>query len=327
MDTKEDKFWELATNYMANEATEEEINQLFLLLHGHDGYQRIFDELVENWNLSERLTYGEFDPKRAGQHLKSTIKARRAHARKRGMASKLMGACCLALFLLGYYAYYGSQQWETYATAGNNHFRIVLPDSSVVWLNRSSSLSYNFNDPDIRQVKMEGEAFFEVARDSLRPFLVEGPQFTTRVLGTSFNINATSPRSTVSVISGNVAVTTAQEKMLLLDLGEQASYDLLSGDFHKSQVTNIENVLAWKTQSFHFEDLALEEALGHLARVHDIEFTYENEAMKNCRLTASFEKQSLQQILKSICLSLDFEYRIVQGGSGPKKIVLSGKGC
>lgn len=102
--------------------------------------------------------------------------------------------------------------------------RLVLPDGSRVWLNAESSLSYpgSFGGRERREVTLQGEAYFEVAPDSLHPFVVETAALQTQVLGTSFNVRAYSPEDTrVTLLRGSVKVSDRHRGNCCSDRGKE----------------------------------------------------------------------------------------------------------
>lgn len=154
-------------------------------------------------------------------------------------------------------------------------FRLTLADGSEVWLNAGSSLEYpaTFADAPERRVRIEGEAFFEIQRDTCCPFCVElGDGGCIRVLGTSFNVNAytRSGRQVTTLVSGRVGFTpgTGDEEVMLRP-NEQVSIDLASGT---TRVTSVDASVfsAWKDGWLWFENENLPALAGRLERMYGI---------------------------------------------------------
>ncbi|SFW20335.1 FecR family protein [Sinomicrobium oceani] len=320
----QDKFWELTTKYFSNEADEAEIHMLSELLEKNEDYQKTFDELALQWNMAGNISYAAFDRESAGLKVNTAIAQK--ENQDKGRKKLWWSAAAVFLCLLGLVPaiLFRSDRWTTFTTTENQHLKVLLPDSSSVWLNRNALLAYNFDEEGVRKVRLKGEAYFEVARDSLRPFVIESPHLITRVLGTSFNINTGGTGEQVSVIEGKVAVKNHKGDQVLLRQGDRAEYLQTSGRLQKVKVHNIHNTIAWKDEIFDFDNIPMGDAMDYLSEAYDVSFEYANESIKKCMITASFEKQSLKTILNIICLSVHCEYRVVPG---EKKIVISGEGC
>ncbi|MEO1011131.1 MAG: FecR family protein, partial [Bacteroidota bacterium] len=214
--------------------------------------------------------------------------------------------------------------WKEFNTVDNEKLRVLLPDSSVVWLNGNTSMSYNFSNSKERRLRLDGEAFFEVYRNERRPFTVSSSYFTTKVLGTSFNIDSKNEReASVSVISGSVAVKGENENILFLEQGYRAIFNKNTEELRKEESMAIANEMAWVHRKFVFEDLPLEKALGYLSQNYGTDFHVLNEKLNYCLITGTFQNESLKNILTIICASLDCEYTETQ----KNRILLSGDGC
>ena len=166
------------------------------------------------------------------------------------------------------------------ATPRGGEFKIVLEDSTVVWLNAESKLVYpdNFN-ADERRVAVTGEAYFEVAKDSLRPFYVESGDMTVRVYGTEFNVNAYAEDNRIytTLVSGSIALQPqgGGKGELVLTPGHQAV-------FHKEDCTvNVRSVDApavtsWHEGRFTFEEQTLGQIMRTLSRWYDFDYAFED---------------------------------------------------
>jgi len=146
-------------------------------------------------------------------------------------------------------------------------YSVTLEDGTKVWVNAASSLEkLNFNANE-RRVKLVGEAFFEVAKDSKRPFFVETAQQTIRVLGTKFNLKSyPNQKETLTLIEGKVSTRSQKDKEATLIAGESITLDkgeILAETFK-------ENNLLWKEQVFAFEDETLAEILDKVSKWYNV---------------------------------------------------------
>lgn len=185
------------------------------------------------------------------------------------------------------------------ATSRGMDFEVTLADGTKVWLNAESRLTFpeQFRS-DRREVTVEGEAFFEVAKDATRPFLVHTKYFTTKVLGTSFNVMARRQETaSVVLVSGKVEVKAAST--LTMTQGEMAAFD----NDCKLRKTSVDTYpyVQWKDGFFYFEKAPLGDIMRELGRWYNINIVFENPRKMDVRMQFVAEKtQSINEIVKSL---------------------------
>jgi len=179
----------------------------------------------------------------------------------------------------GQLAYDGSSKeiaFNTITTPKGRQFRLQLPDGSKVWLNAASAIKYPtaFTGKE-RLVELEGEAYFEVAKNAAMPFKVSARDATVEVLGTSFNVNAYRNESVIktTLLDGAVRLNAYQQSQTLKP-GQQAVAKPAREQLEVVNNADIDKVMAWKNGLFNFEDASLEEVMRQLERWYDIEVTY-----------------------------------------------------
>jgi len=190
--------------------------------------------------------------------------------------------------------------------------KIFLPDGSVVYLNASSSVTYKEEfEPHRRQILLSGEAFFEVAKDSLRPFIVSAKSVETRALGTEFSIAAYPEQDEimVSLLEGKVEVKNKKGAMLTLQEREAARYDLLSRRLDKTDFDLARSIL-WKDGILYFNKADLKAVIAKLERWYGVEFAIVGSYDYPQAINGRFENESLDNVLQSISFSSEFEYEI-----------------
>ena len=202
----------------------------------------------------------------------------------------------------------------------------TLADGSVVRLNSQSTLSFaeNFNG-NTRAVVLQGEAFFEVARDDAKPFIVTAGGLTTTVLGTSFNVKAypEDDRIQVSVATGEVLVTLTSSPAgsggipnplsgqtgVLLTPNQAAKFNTATRNLEKIAV-NTENLVAWKDGWLIFESRKMGEVVSVLERWYGVKILLKDEELKQKRVTLKQHHETLKAVLEILSYLADFEYRI-----------------
>ncbi|MDN5200672.1 DUF4974 domain-containing protein [Fulvivirgaceae bacterium BMA10] len=199
---------------------------------------------------------------------------------------------------------------------------IFLKDGSKVILNSESTLRYaqDFGEYN-RELILDGEAFFEVAKDSIKPFRVTTQNITTTALGTSFNIRAFPGEKTfnVSLATGKVVIdqyqgsdSMATGKSFTLDVGEELIYDNTLDQFDRVNFDPKE-ALSWKDGIIYFNDSRFEEVIEKLERWYDVEFELVNQDKMDDtynHIDGEFKDESLTNVLRIMSFSKDFKYTI-----------------
>lgn len=162
------------------------------------------------------------------------------------------------------------------STTKGETYRIKLPDGTQVWLNAASALKYpaSFALQGTREVELTGEAYFEVAKDAKRPFVVRSAGQHIQVLGTHFNVNSYTDEPSVrtTLVEGLVEVTSASQK-LQLHPGQQSS--LTSNGRLKLQTVDTAPIIAWTNHEFMFDGDDIESVMRKIARWYNIEVIFE----------------------------------------------------
>lgn len=209
---------------------------------------------------------------------------------------------------------------------GNEPLTISLSDGSRVVLEPRSALHFPeaFKDGE-RQVWLEGKAFFEVARDTLHPFLVKTNSLNVRVLGTSFNVSSFDDKpAEVSVITGKVAVFVAEQRgSLILQPNERA---VKLNENAKLAKMLVEEPVMLKREAlahlFDFDETPVSQVFEALEKAYSITIRFDQKQVKHCTLKARLDDQPLFIKLDMICASLGLEYEIVG-----TDIIINGEGC
>ncbi len=210
--------------------------------------------------------------------------------------------------------------------------QIALEDGSKIWLSEQSTLQYQKPFAgNKRDIYLKGEAFFEVAKDSIHPFTVYAQGFGTTALGTSFNIRAFADSSDVKValVTGKVSVSPLRNGKpqtqygRILTPGKQLRYNI------KARTVLVENfdpalTLAWRDGNLVFDNESLSTVLLRLAKHYQVDIQFEKNKLDQCLLNTSFSKK---ESLKNILTILKFSGHLEFTQRGNRYIVLAGAGC
>ncbi|MGE7775255.1 FecR family protein [Chitinophaga sp. NPDC101104] len=190
-------------------------------------------------------------------------------------------------------------EYHTLYTRKGGQYRLRLPDGTLVWLNAASSITFpTYFDGDTRKVSITGEAYFEVAKNAVQPFIVQVNQMHITVLGTHFNINAYNdePDAKTTLLEGAVRVT-AGRYMAVLAPGQQAR---VAKDRPLTIVddVNVEDVIAWKNGYTVFENADIATIMRQVARWYDVEVVFEGEMPARRFVGGISRNSSLQDVLR-----------------------------
>jgi len=332
----------LITRYFSGIAEPVEIQELSAWVQSSVENRKVFEEFRTTWELSFWQNAAEnVDLEREWDILSSRmmdnadlpVTQRIRHSRTISFASgsrwilrvaAVLVLAAVPLFFL--YQHIKGDRLEQFA-ATESSSEILLSDGSRITLNKGSVLKYpgEFSG-DHRTVILDGEGFFEIARNKEKPFIIEHNNVRVRVLGTSFLVNTHSAPGTMEVVlvNGSVSVYYKQEGIKAgktLMPGEKAEIALQGKDIRVTQNQDA-NFISWKTRLFVFQEESLEEIIRVLNHSYQSKVLLEGPHLSSCRMTASFERQSLDSILEIIAATLDLEIK-----ARGDQIILSGKGC
>jgi len=204
--------------------------------------------------------------------------------------------------------------WQTIKTAAGMQSEFTLPDGSRVWLNACSQLEFPVAFAnDIRQVKLTGEAFFDVKKDPLHPFIVNAGNLNVEVKGTRFNVcdYPEESNSELTLESGSVRIFAGKyedsKTLAFIKPGESAKLD---NNINRLSVTkvDVEKHTSWKEGQLIFRDDTMDEVVRKLNRKFNVDIVLQDPEIKEYVYTATFEDESLGQILGLLKISAPVSY-------------------
>lgn len=215
---------------------------------------------------------------------------------------------------------------------------VRLADGSRVILNPDARISYPAQfAADRRQIYLSGTAFFEVTKDTKRPFVVYANELMTKVLGTSFLIQAAdgATKTTVEVKEGRVSVSETTDKQirqreasrelngLIVTTNQKVIFERDQDRLVKTLRDNPEIVAsADKSVPFQFTNTPVSDVLTDLKRAYQVDILFDKDVLSHCPLTATLTDQSLYEKLSVICEAIGARYEILDG-----QIIVDSKGC
>ena len=205
-------------------------------------------------------------------------------------------------------------EYNTLSTNTDRKYDIVLEDGTHVYLNASSRLTYPLVFPaDKRVVRLEGEAYFEIAKDARRPFFVETDRLKVQQYGTSFNLrNYRESPVEVVLIEGSVEVHTSG-KHHMLKPGQLASYNA-QGDTLRVQDVNTALYTAWHTGQVTFNECPLRDIVKVLSQWYSIQIEFADGQIERELFTGRISRQeNLLNILESLECTQDMSFAVKEG--------------
>jgi ferric-dicitrate binding protein FerR (iron transport regulator) len=186
--------------------------------------------------------------------------------------------------------------------AGSDILELALNDGSHVDLNKNSQLQYpkTFSG-NTREVFLKGEAYFEVAHNPEKPFIIHTPDAQVRVLGTSFDLKSNSNGEVEIIVnSGTVKLTSNKTKSsVILKKDEKATFSNVNNKISK-ELNNDINFLSWKTKKFVFRETRLEEVFQKLEHVYDVRIVAKDPSILDLKLNATYDKVEVDEIVNFI---------------------------
>jgi ferric-dicitrate binding protein FerR (iron transport regulator) len=193
-------------------------------------------------------------------------------------------------------------------TEASEYKYLLLPDSTQVWLNASSTLEFpeHFKTGK-REVTLSGEAYFDVRHAEEAPFIIHTGKISTTVLGTSFNIKAYPDRHhiIVSVSTGKVKVSYDNIPLATLVKGQQVKVNSRQNTVEEKRIAPSE-VAAWQRGNMSYEDESLEDIIADLERLYNVKIRIDNDSIRTLKVSTSFRREiGIEQALQVLCKLTD----------------------
>lgn len=214
------------------------------------------------------------------------------------------------LFLVGSVAFlaeragiFSDTEYAEFVVPCGEQMRVVLQDGTIVQLNSDTRLKYPKKFGMFsRTVELQGEGYFEVAKEKTRPFIVDVHGIEVKVTGTKFNVKAYAPEENVWVTldEGSVLLKSSQGKEYPLLPGESAEYNRQTGVCHISRPEDIEQVSSWRSNSLNFYLAPLKDIVKVLERQYDVQFIIPDSTLLNNRFTLSTAKVNVKDVLNDL---------------------------
>lgn len=329
MSNERENIDDLLVKYLAGETSESE-NQLVLAWLDSAENRKEFERLKALWNMAEGDdSVPEVDVDAAWSKVQKRIQETKEEPVIRNIneVPKInwflrIAAVMMPALIVSFLVWqYGKNDVKQLALdSGNTRTEQTLPDGSVIYLAPNSHFEYPEKfENDSRKVKLTGEAFFEITKDAARPFTIAIENAEVRVLGTSFNVKAF-PEEKTEVIVETGRVLFSAENKVELEKGDKGTLDS-SGKISKSRSVETD-FYSHKTRTLIFEKTEMKKVAEVLNSIYESQIEFSDETIRNCRLTATFRDQKLDEIIEVITATFNLDVN-----KENEILKLSGQGC
>ncbi|SEO34155.1 FecR protein [Mucilaginibacter gossypiicola] len=203
-------------------------------------------------------------------------------------------------------------QINTITTPRGGQYQVVLEDGTKVQLNAASSIKFpEYFTGANREIELDGEAYFEVAKDKAHPFIVKANGTQVQVFGTHFNINAYSdnPDITTTLLEGSVKMSKGTAAVMLLP-GQQGTVNQ-NGSSIKVQKADVEANMAWINGFFIFHDQSIINIMKQVSRWYDVDIEYQDAQVQENEFGGTISKyKDIKELLDNIKLTGSIHYKI-----------------
>ena len=309
--------------YLTEKESAEDLVELKSWVGSSNDNQKLFNSLKDEMALAD--TIEEFESHDKDYAWKKYMK--RIDSLSNQKMLKWWRVAAVFFFLVacgGVFAYLNKETTspldsnDSYTTISTNYgqnSKVVLPDSSVVWINSGTKLSYNSNfSVSERRIKLTGQAFFQIAKNEKIPLTVNCNGLDVKVLGTKFDVYAYPEDRNIRVVleSGSVELHQSNDQSIsqMLNPGEKAEFDT---ENNKLSISNVEvyNYTSWKDGILIFKDESMANVLEKLKRRYNIEIEVKDKRIFQLIFNATIVNESVDEIFDLMKFSCAITYTII----------------
>jgi ferric-dicitrate binding protein FerR (iron transport regulator) len=321
-------------------ATDEQYREAWRWIHESPANRQYFREMRDLWFVSSWAQPIESSQIELGwQKMQRALQPARGKNRHIWRWIKI-AAVILITFSVGFATHKWTNRVEhivntetcTVEASKGSRSQIMLPDGTKVWLNAGSKLDFDAGfKQETRNVRLQGEAFFEVAHKPDKAFLVFTSGIVIRVLGTTFNVKAYPEDNTIetTLVEGSIRIekmdmTTNNFKPFEIHPNQSVRFykkepvkmpedKVLLQTIEKIEIAeqvNIEKYTSWKDKQWIFDGERMSNFSKIIERIYNVAVFFDDEELKNYKLSGTLEEETLEELLNAIRLTIPMDYRI-----------------
>lgn len=315
--------------YLSGSLSPEQAKQLLDWLNEHNDRKQFFYHLTDIWHSTSLLSnLNEFDATKAWQDVMQTLSTSNKKAQRKVNFTtfyKIAAAAVIAL-LIGISFFFNTkktsdvtEQFTEMVVPRGSKTMLTLPDGSQVWLNSGSKLAFsNLYGQKTRDIRLNGEAYFIVAKNKKSPFSVFAHGLKITALGTAFDVKAYDDEKLVetSLVEGVLRIGMTENKTgdsIILKPGQRALFTKNNENNKKIIVDSVSDLnlyTSWRNKRWIFRHVTLEELAKTLERRYDINIIFKDSALKEYRISGSLQDEPIEQVLRVLKLIAPIQYKL-----------------
>jgi len=305
-----EKHWNLIAKHLAKETNDSEEAKLRELIKEYPSIEKVIDESKLGWS-AVMPNAKSYNKKRIETLIDIKINTAQKIEREHKINYYLkIAAVFIGLMFLTFLFNNEYNRTVYYSNNTNELKTIVLPDNSVVTLNRNAQIAYGksiFRDFN-REIELEGEAFFSIKKDkSRKKFVVQTNDFNITVLGTEFNVRDDEVCTSVMLTEGSIQMNSFSNEKInptILKVGEIAIYHKKNKDL-QIKTTNKKIHMAWLSNKLNFDDFTMSELVEMIKLRYGKTLVIENKMLLNKRISGSAPADNLDLVIKALITILE----------------------
>ncbi len=302
---------EAIRRFFTKSYNDDDLKKLFLWFNSEKGHDEIADVMDTKWkSFKSEEVLADMDSVKMLTNIQNRIRRDKTIQIRNNFIKIFPYAAVLAIIIGFSVLFYlnnkpsklRSDLYTSVITENGQRSKVVLPDSSIVWLNSGTTLSYNYSLDDVRSVILSGQGFFQVTRNENKPFVVKCGEINVRVLGTKFDVKAYPVNDKISVVLESGSVELKHSRFLLdcvLKPGEKADYDITEENVKVSE-TDVKKLTSWKDGKLIFKNDPMKLVLEELERWYNIKIEVKDQEVYNSIFTGKVINEGYPQIFKLI---------------------------
>ena len=281
---------------------------------GQEMWNKWYDRTDDFFDNMEVVQSDRSKLKKELRQIKNTNKVIALSYKNWAVAASLIFLLELSVF---FYSISNAVENKQFAVKLGEHAQIKLSDGTKIWLNAGSVLKYpkEFKG-DTREVYLSGEAFFDVAKDKKHPFIIHTNKMDTKVLGTSFNVQAYPDQTTqeVSVATGRVNVkSTVTEENVYVTPGQKVVFKSQDNKLQAFKDVPVNTISLWRKNIMVFEETPLSEVVATINRNYNVAIEVKNKNLNDLKISAYFKELPADQVIGLVCNIINAQYKMESG--------------
>ncbi|MET3028538.1 FecR domain-containing protein [Flavobacterium sp. UW10123] len=277
---------------------------------GQEMWNKWYDRTDDFFDNMEVVQSDRSKLKKELRQIKNTSKVISLTYKNWAVAASLVFLVGLSVF---FYSTKNAVESKQFAVKLGEHAKIKLSDGTKIWLNAGSVLKYpkEFKG-DTREVYLSGEAFFDVAKDKKHPFIIHTNKMDTKVLGTSFNVQAYPDQKMqeVSVATGRVNVkSTVTDENVFVTPGQKVVFKSQDNKLQAFKDIPVNTISLWRKNIMVFEETPLSEVVATIGRNYNVAIEVKNKNLNDLKISAYFKELPADQVIGLVCNIVNAQYK------------------